>query len=104
MEVMVAREKKLSALAEPLVRYPQRLLNLCVREQDKERIVSDPNVLLAVRGVEEMLGGRGRVLLRASGTEPVIRVMAEAETEETCAKAVERVRDAIAGCGMLVEE
>ena len=104
MEVMAAREARLSALAEPLVRYPQQLLNLRVREQDKERILSDPTVLSAVRNVEEMLCGRGRVLLRASGTEPVIRVMAEAETEETCAEAVERVRDAIAGCGVLVEE
>ena len=97
----MAREKKLSALAEPLVRYPQRLLNLCVREQDKERIVSDPNVLLAVQQAEEMLEGGGRVLLRASGTEPVIRVMAEAETEEKCDVAIELVKGAIGNCGFL---
>jgi phosphoglucosamine mutase len=101
MEVMVARESRLSALAEPLVRYPQQLLNLRVKERDKERIVSDPAVLLSVRRAEEMLKGEGRVLLRASGTEPVIRVMAEAENEEKCGLAIEFVRDAIKSRGFL---
>ncbi len=89
MEVMLAKKTTMSKLAESLVFYPQVLVN--VRVTDKEAAQADPDVLAAVKGVEEKLGNSGRILVRASGTEPLVRVMVEAEREELCQAYVEEV-------------
>ena len=95
MEVIIAKETLLSKLAEGLFKYPQMLVNLCVKEADKELIVSDTEVLEAVKKAEKMLEGKGRILLRKSGTEPVIRIMAEAANEEQCLESIAQIRDVI---------
>ncbi len=89
MEVMVAREKPLSKLAAPLQLYPQVLKN--VRVTSKADTLADPDVQAAVNAVAEELGNDGRILVRESGTEPVIRVMVEADTDEICEKQVDAV-------------
>ena len=82
MEVMCAKKKKLSELAKDLVIFPQELVN--VRVKSKPEAKADPDVQAAVQAVAEELGETGRVLVRESGTEPVIRVMVEAETQQQC--------------------
>ncbi len=82
MQVMLDKKTPLSKLAQPLRFYPQALIN--VRVKDKEGAQEDEDVLAAVKRVEEELGNTGRILLRASGTEPVVRVMVEAAEEEIC--------------------
>ena len=72
----------LSALAEPITLYPQYLEN--VRVKDKAAALADKGVKAALDEVEKLIGGKGRALLRQSGTEPVIRVMIESEAHETC--------------------
>ena len=89
MEVMLAREKKMSELSEGFTVYPQVLEN--VRVKDKAAVQADPDVQKAVEEVTEKLGDTGRILVRESGTEPVIRVMVEAESEEICRRYVETV-------------
>ena len=82
MEVILAKKTSLSKLTEPLKIYPQILLNIPVK--DKDAAQNDEDVLEAVRRVEEKLGNRGRILVRASGTEPLVRIMVEAESEKLC--------------------
>ena len=82
MEVILARKTSLSKLCEPLKIYPQLLLNIKVKDKDKAQ--NDKDVLKAVKRVEEKLGNGGRILYRASGTEPLIRIMVEAENESIC--------------------
>ncbi len=89
MEVMLAKEKPMSELAEPVVFYPQVLKN--VRVKSKPDAQNDPDVQAAVAKVAEELGDTGRILVRESGTEPVIRVMVEAESDELCEKYVDQV-------------
>ena len=89
MEVMMAKKAKMSQLTEGLTIYPQVLEN--VRVVDKTAAQEDPDVKAAVKAVEEALGDTGRILVRESGTEPLLRVMVEAETEECCRKYVDRV-------------
>ena len=89
MEVMLAKEKPLSELAAPVVFYPQTLEN--VRVKSKAAAQDDPDVRLAVARVTDELGERGRVLVRASGTEPVLRVMVEADDEAVSRKYVDEV-------------
>ena len=89
MEVMMARKKKLSELAEGFTVYPQVLTN--VRVTDKKAAQDDADVQAAVKKVTEELGDTGRILVRESGTEPVVRVMVEAESEEVCQKYVDMV-------------
>ena len=89
MEVMLAEKKKMSELAAPVTIYPQLLVNVPVR--DKEAAMSDADVQKAVAAAEASLGDRGRVLVRCSGTEPLVRVMAEAETKELCEEIVNGV-------------
>ncbi len=97
MEVMLAKEKPLSELAAPMVKYPQVLKN--VRVKSKPDAKNDPDVQKAVETVAESLGENGRILLRESGTEPVIRVMVEADTDEECEKYVDQVIDVIRSKG-----
>lgn len=82
LEVMLARKAKLSALAAPVREYPQVLIN--VRVTDKAGAQADEDVRAAVKSVEQKLGDKGRILVRESGTEPLVRVMVEAETEKEC--------------------
>ena len=97
MEVMLAKKLPLSKLAEPVTIYPQVLKN--VRVKSKPEAQNDPDVQEAVAKVAEMLGDTGRILVRESGTEPVIRVMVEAETESLCEKDVDQVIDVIKSKG-----
>ena len=101
MEVMMAKKKKMSELMEGLVIYPQVLEN--VRVKDKALARADEDVQAAVKQVEEALGDTGRILVRESGTEPLIRVMVEAETEEICRKHVDAVVDVIRSKGHIKE-
>ena len=93
MQAMLASKQPLSVLAAPVKIYPQLLVN--VRVSDKEAVLNNDVVKGSVREAEEALGDNGRVLLRKSGTEPVIRVMAEAQTTEECRKVVDGIVDAI---------
>ena len=89
MEVMLAKGRPMSELAAPVVFYPQVLKN--VRVKSKPDAQNDPDVQAAVKKVAEALGDTGRILVRESGTEPVIRVMVEAESDEICEKYVDEV-------------
>ena len=93
MEVMMAREKPLSALAAPVRIYPQVLKN--VRVKSKPEAQNDPDVQAAVKKVAGELGQDGRILVRESGTEQLIRVMVEAGSFETCEQDVDYVIDVI---------
>ena len=93
MEVMKARKKTLSQLCEGLTIYPQVLKN--VKVADKAAAQNDPDVQAAVAKIAADLGDTGRILVRESGTEPKIRVMVEAESQEVCASSVDYVVDVI---------
>ena len=92
-EVMLAKKKPMSELAAPLKIYPQVLEN--VRVTDKKAAQNDPVVQEAVSKVDEALGDTGRILVRESGTEPVVRVMVEAPDHDTCQKYVDEVVNVI---------
>lgn len=100
MQVMLGRKKKMSELMEGLTIYPQVLEN--VRVIDKKAAQDDADVQAAVQAVTEALGDTGRILVRESGTEPVLRVMVEAETKEICQKYVSRVVDVVKEKGYVV--
>ena len=97
MEVMIARKKLLSQLCEGFTVYPQVLKN--VRVHSKPEAQNDPEVQKAVAAVAQELGDTGRILVRESGTEPVIRVMVEAPSEELCHTLVDRVVDTVCARG-----
>lgn len=101
MEVMLAKKKTLSQLAQPLVIYPQVLKN--IRVTDKARAQNAPAVQEAVRTVSDKLGDEGRILVRESGTEPVVRVMVEADSIEKCEEYVDYVIDVIRAEGFANE-
>ena len=100
MEVMLSKEKPMSELAAPMVMYPQVLKN--VRDHSKPDAKNDPDVQAEVAKVAEALGDNGRILLRESGTEPVIRVMVEAGSDEECEKYVDQVIDVIRAKGHII--
>lgn len=100
MEVMLAKKKPMSELAAPLKIYPQVLEN--VRVTDKKAAQNDEAVQAAVKNVAEALGDTGRILVRESGTEPVVRVMVEAPDHDTCQKYVSEVVDVICEKGYKV--
>lgn len=89
MQAVIDSKKSLSELCSPLKIYPQILVN--VRVKSKQEVNSDPEVSRAVSEASELLGTRGRILVRESGTEPLIRVMAEAETYELCQSCVDMI-------------
>lgn len=93
MEVLRAEREKLSELTRPVKLYPQQLVN--VRVTDKEAAMQSPKVNEAVAAAEKFLEGNGRVLVRASGTEPLVRVLAEAPTDELCQQANQIALDAL---------
>ena len=98
MEVLRAEREKLSELTRPVTLYPQQLVN--VRVTDKEAAMQSPKVNDAVAAAEKFLEGNGRVLVRASGTEPLVRVLAEAPTDELCQQANQIVLDALEEYGL----
>lgn len=97
MEVILAKKLPLSRLAEPVVIYPQVLIN--VRVKDKKTAQEDVDVQAAVQAVADELGDTGRILVRESGTEPLVRVMVEAPSKELCQQLAQRVVDVIKAKG-----
>lgn len=97
MEVMLETKKKLSEMLKEIQIFPQLLVN--VRVKDKAQARTDEEVVKATKAVEEALGNNGRILIRESGTEPVIRVMVEAETDALCEKYVYQVVDVLKARG-----
>jgi phosphoglucosamine mutase len=93
MEVIMAKKTTLSQLCKPLVLYPQVLINVHVK--DKVLAMNDENVKKTVEKVEKTLGDSGRILVRPSGTEPLVRVMVEAPAEKTCQKLCDEVVEAL---------
>lgn len=93
MEVMLERKCKASELTKELIIYPQVLKNL--RVADKKVVREDVDMIAAVEKAEKELGSDGRILVRESGTEPVIRVMVEAKTDEICNYYVDSIIEVI---------
>ena len=93
MEVMLVKGQTLAQLAEPFKVYPQVLEN--VRVKDKQAAMSDKKIQEAVSAVEDKLGSEGRILVRESGTEPLVRVMVEAPDQAICQAYVKEVVDVI---------
>ena len=89
MEVMLARKKKMSELSDGFVMYPQVLKNIKVK--DKAEVLDDRDVKKAIEQATTALGDSGRILVRESGTEPLIRVMVESKSLDDCHKYVDSV-------------
>ncbi|MGG3737598.1 phosphoglucosamine mutase [Aeribacillus pallidus] len=89
VNIMKMTNKKLSELAGEMQKFPQKLVN--VRVKDKHRVMENEKVKDIIAQVEDEMNGNGRILVRPSGTEPLVRVMAEAPTEEACESYVERI-------------
>ena len=100
-EEMCDSKSTLAQLSEGLMLYPQHLVNLRVKE--KAAVMNDPEVLAAEEKVNELINGKGRALLRESGTEPVIRIMIEAETLPLCEEYAEIIAKVIRERGHLSE-
>ncbi len=94
-------KQSISALAEDVKLYPQYMKN--VRVKDKAAVLKDSSVLAELKAVEQLIAGKGRALLRQSGTEPVIRVMIESESNEACVEYANRIVDAILKGGHAVD-
>ena len=101
MEVMLEEKNSLGTLTDEVKIYPQLLKN--VRVSDKKTARENEEVVKAVDAVAEALGDEGRILVRESGTEPVIRVMVEAATDELCEKYVNQVVEVMANQNLIVE-
>ncbi|WP_027725293.1 phosphoglucosamine mutase [Tuberibacillus calidus] len=93
VNIMKATGKKLSELASEVQKYPQKLVNIKVT--DKNAVAENPRVAEIIRQVEQEMAGNGRVLVRPSGTEPLVRVMVEAETEEACETYANRIAEVV---------
>ena len=98
MEVILEKKETLAKLADEVQIYPQVLKN--VRVKDKEAAQADRDVQAEVQKVSDALGDTGRILVRPSGTEPLIRVMVEAPTDEICGKYVAQVVEMIVKKGL----
>ena len=101
MQCMLEQKQSLAKLTEGITMYPQVLKNVVVT--DKDETLADEAVVASVKAAESFLGESGRVLLRKSGTEPVLRVMAEAGTEEDAEKAVDMMIAAMKDAGKLIK-
>ncbi len=99
MQVMCAKKAKLSELTAPVTIYPQILKN--VRVTDKSVVLNDSDVLAAVAKTENELGTNGRVLVRPSGTEPLLRIMVEATTVDECNKYIDEIEAVVKNKGYL---
>ena len=86
-------KRSLEELAEAVMLYPQYTKN--VRVKDKAAVLGDSEVQASLKNVEALINGKGRALLRQSGTEPVIRVMIESETQEKCTEYAEKIVNTI---------
>lgn len=93
VSTMKATGKSLSELAAGMTTFPQKLVN--VKVSDKNQVMEDPSIIALIEQVEKEMDGNGRILVRPSGTEPLVRVMAEAPTEEACDAIVDRVARAV---------
>lgn len=89
VNIMKMTKKPLSELANEMDKFPQKLVN--IRVTDKHHVTDNEKVKAIITQVEEEMNGNGRILVRPSGTEPLVRVMAEAQTEELCASYVDRI-------------
>ncbi len=100
MEVMLEKKQSLSKLTEEVKIYPQLLKN--IRVEDKKKTRENPAVEAAVEKVAAALGDDGRILVRESGTEPVVRIMVEASSDELCEQYVNQVAEVIREQGLAV--
>ena len=101
MEACVDQKATLCDLAKEMKVYPQLLRN--VRVSDKKTALENEKVKAAIEAAAEALGDDGRILVRESGTEPLIRVMVEAGTDDLCHKYVDSVVDVMEAEGLVVE-
>ena len=92
---MKAEGKKLSELASVMTRYPQTMINLTISAEGKIAFYSDPEVNRVMEEAKELLGKTGRLVVRPSGTEPMIRVMTEGMDEDLIQKVAKDVADVI---------
>jgi len=99
-EEVCSKKQKLSELSAPVKVYPQFTKN--IRVSDKAKTLADSGVLKAKAEVEKLIDGRGRVLLRESGTEPVIRIMIECEDEEKCTEYAQMIADKVLEGGFAI--
>ncbi|MDQ0216689.1 phosphoglucosamine mutase [Oikeobacillus pervagus] len=93
VNIMKLTNKPLSELAAEMEKYPQKLVN--VKVTDKYKVMDNTKVKEIINEVEQEMNGNGRILVRPSGTEPLVRVMAEAPTEEECSQIVERIANVV---------
>lgn len=93
VNIMKVTGKKISELAAGMEKFPQKLVN--VKVKDKYHVTDNEKVKTVIEEVEAEMDGNGRILVRPSGTEPLVRVMAEAPTEEECERYVERIADVV---------
>ncbi|WP_019156644.1 phosphoglucosamine mutase [Robertmurraya massiliosenegalensis] len=93
VNIMKMTKKKLSELANEMEKFPQKLVN--IRVTDKHHVTDNEKVKAIIEQVEAEMNGNGRILVRPSGTEPLVRVMAEAPTEEQCQSYVERIAEVV---------
>lgn len=101
MQAVIDKKTTLSKLVAPMTVYPQVLKN--VRVKDKAAAQSDKDVQAAVQAAEKLLGDKGRILVRESGTEPLVRVMVEAESKALCKQCVQSVVDVIKRKGYMID-
>ena len=100
-ETVVESKLPLSKLAEPVVMFPQTIINVPVT--DKAAAHSDKTVLAELEKIEKEMGDNGRILLRESGTEPILRIMAEYSNQKQCEAYAARLEDVIKKCGYVVK-
>ena len=101
MEAVIESKQTLAQLTEPVTIYPQLMQNVAVR--DKKEAQNDPEVQAVIKEVEASLGDEGRVLVRESGTEPVVRVMVEADSDEKCSENVRKIVDKMRERGFVIK-
>ena len=89
VNIMKVTGKPLSELAKGMKKYPQKLVNIPVT--DKYHVTDNEKVIEIIKQVEDEMNGNGRILVRPSGTEPLVRVMAEAPTKDACDEYVDRI-------------
>jgi phosphoglucosamine mutase len=101
MECITETKQPLSELAVGMKMYPQKLKNVVVT--DKDETLNCDEVKAAVKKVEDDLGSDGRVVLRKSGTEPLLRVMVEATSDRLCEEKVDEIIAAMQSAGKLIK-
>ena len=101
MEAVIESKRTVAQLADPVTIYPQLMKNVPVR--DKKEAQEDPDVRAVITEVEADLGDNGRVLVRESGTEPVVRVMVEADSDEKCLVNVNKIVDKMKEKGFVIK-